>query len=304
MKTLTTHRIQVVPGRDVATWIQFINENRIHVLQRKPLQLTVDFGEATFINAWHVVSLACLIEEYFMEGIQIKFQLSGVSDSIRLYLEKMSFFRHWEPGTDRNNFAQDLAERVMPIWKVDCSRTHFYIDYTRQYYQNNFLLEQDLSPISIVMAEIFNNIQDHSESKVSGYCLVQYAPNRHELSVSICDFGVGIPNKINAYRKQKGEAPIGHEKALMDSVIKGYSTKSTPQNRGLGLDLVLSNVKATNSSLLIVANEAILRREESREETAHEGMQNSFLGTHIHLRMDTTNLEKIEKVEGEDELFS
>lgn len=303
MKTLNSYRIHVVPTKYVAAWTQFINKNRVHVIETKPEILVVDFGEATFMNAWHAVSLACLIEEYFIGGVKIEFQYTGVSEAIRSYLEKMSFFKHWEAGIDRNDFSKSLRERMIHIWKVDCSRIQPYIDYVREYYQGNFLVEQDLSPISIVMAEIFNNIQDHSESEVSGYCLIQYAPNKHELQISICDFGVGIPHKINAYRKSMGEKTIRHEKALMESVVKGYSTKSTPQNRGLGLDLVLSNVKATNSSLIIVANKAILKVEMGNNEILHERMEKPFSGTHIHIKMDTTNFEKIEKVVGEEEEF-
>ncbi|MCM3404271.1 ATP-binding protein [Cytobacillus oceanisediminis] len=109
-----------------------------------------------------------------------------------------------------------------------------------------------LDDIKVSIEEIFNNINDHSSENI-GCIYAQHYPNINRLKISISDFGIGIPGSIQ--RKYV----LSDSEALMKSIQEGFSTESTPGNRGAGLNnLLTSIVKFNQGTVNIHSNKGIL----------------------------------------------
>lgn len=282
--TITITRLSMID------WIDFIAENRYRKI--KPTKLIVDLTHAFLASPYILVSLGCLIEEYHQKGVEVEFRRNQ-GGAVDIYLENLGIFDYWKPNFDRTSYHRTKVSTALPLWKVSFDMIDMYTPYAQKYFQDNYLEEQDLSPLHIVLAEVMNNINDHSASKVSGYCLTQYYPDKHELVIAVCDFGIGIPNKINRYLKSIGRKPIRQEKALKKSLENGYSTKSAPHNRGYGLHTILSNVNVTAGSLRIISNKAQFWQQ-TDENPVIERLERSFGGTFIIITLNTLMLEGLE----------
>jgi hypothetical protein len=100
------YTIQVITHKEIPSWISILNYNRFSnkFPADKPKILNIDFTNTHDIKPYHIVSLACLIEEYYQEGIQIKFaQMDRDNDAVT-YLRKLGFFQYWTSGYDRKKF--------------------------------------------------------------------------------------------------------------------------------------------------------------------------------------------------------
>jgi hypothetical protein len=107
--------------------------------------------------------------------------------------------------------------------------------------------------------------------------------------ISICDFGIGIPTKINNFEAESGRQRLSDKEAMRLALTLGFSTKSTPRNKGFGLSTVIDCVKSLNSGIKIISNEAIYMIDNQGDEYTLCTEQN-FLGTMIVITLNTKNL--------------
>lgn len=224
-----------------------------------PSGLLIDFTLCRFLEPGYVVTLACLIEEYHQRGLPINFTPSktrGVDD----YLRNIRFYEYWQEGFDRSSYTSTHIDTALCLWQVTQEMIDNYAQQARGYFAQNFLPGKDLDWLSICLAELFNNICDHSKSPVSGYCLTQYYPKTQQLVTAVCDFGVGIPSSINTFWQQQGKDVLSDTDALRIALRKRVTTKSTPRNRGFGLDNLSNIVKNLQGHLFFLSNFALLKQ--------------------------------------------
>jgi len=96
--------------------------------------------------------------------------------------------------------------------------------------------ERDFAEVRTCLGEIFNNIHDHSGSD-AGCIFAQWYPKESELQIAVADFGCGIPAVVRSV-----EPDISDANALVRATEDGFSTKSNPRNRGIGLFFLIQNV--------------------------------------------------------------
>jgi len=168
-----------------------------------------------------------------------------------------------------------------------------YVFQAKDYFNRHFFSDKDLQPLNTSLTELFNNVVDHSESKVGGYVFTQYFPNKHQIVISVCDFGNGIPKTINLYLEKMGRNVGSHLDALQLAFKKGFSTESTPTNRGLGLDNIASIVKSMKSDLLIISNDVCLNQKPDGS-VKKELMPEGFPGTLVVISFNTKHLKPLE----------
>ena len=286
--------IEVEVSKKADQWALFLNANRYINQQEKPDALIINLCSVTFIEPHHVVSLACLIEEYFLSDTEIKFSVCE-NRSIK-YLRELEFFNYWKKGFDRGKHRKTKVGTALCLWKVNAEMVHSYVVYAQRYFQKNFFSGKDLQPLNTALAETFNNILDHAKSQAGGYVFTQYYPQKHLIIISVCDFGKGIADKINEYLQAEENRTIASDSALLLAFKKGFSTKSTPHNRGFGLNTVSSLAKSMRSTLYFISNDAFVGQQITG--TLVKGrMENSFPGTQILIRLDTRHLRPLAEEE-------
>ena len=260
--------------------------NRCRFLKRMVSELRIDIREIDFIKPYHVVIIACLIEEYDKAG-----KIASVVNAkpkVDAYLNEIKFYNYWKPGFDRDNYTRVNIETTLCLWHISKPMISGYIDYAVDYYENNFFKGKDLYGLHNSLAEIFNNIFDHSESPIDGYVLTQFYPKENNIIVSVCDFGIGIPTKINQFRYREGKDLLDDNDALLKALQDGFTTQSTTHNRGYGLNNLLRISESMNGVMKIVSNGVYYLcdfRNNSVDQTFI--LERSFQGTLLIIELDT-----------------
>jgi anti-sigma regulatory factor (Ser/Thr protein kinase) len=103
-----------------------------------------------------------------------------------------------------------------------------------------------LEQLRMCLGELFNNISDHAGVS-TGFFFAQHFPNEQRVRISLADFGVGIPTRVRRMAPLLDDA-----EALSKAFEEGFSTKTTPRNRGAGLDWLKRYVVETNGGAVRV----------------------------------------------------
>jgi hypothetical protein len=283
-------------------WIRLIQKNRRSEVKKDVDELVINFAPTRFLHPSHIVALACLIEEYVISGAKVTFtgEPTYVVDK---YLKNIRFLEYWNPGFNRNKFTRTHIETTLCLWKVRNDMISSYATEAQKYFQNNFFAGKNLESLYLSLTEVFNNIFDHSRSPVDGYVLTQYYPNINKIITSVCDFGVGIPAKINQIWKESKRQELSDEDALRAAFFRHITSKSVPANRGFGLATLFGIITKLQGELTVVSNMGVLERHPGGSITIHP--PNIFFhGTLIIITLDARYLPDIEaQVEDEEFIF-
>ena len=135
--------------------------------------------------------------------------------------------------------------------------------------------------------EIFNNIRDHSGENI-GCLFAQHFPNRGIVNIAISDFGVGIPFNV-----RKMNPSMKDSEAIKLAAQEGFSTKTNPQNRGAGLDILIKNtISHQSDKISIFSNYGILHVYKSKdgEDIIFKPVKNTLFfypGTLLNIEVQT-----------------
>jgi hypothetical protein len=147
-----------------------------------------------------------------------------------------------------------------------------------------------LYEVKTCLSELFNNIKDHTQFDI-GSIFVQHYPNENRVSISLSDFGLGIPEKV------KETVPgLSDSAAIVQAVQEGFTSRSTPGNAGLGLDYLLRTVVGTNDgAVTIFSLGGIVEFQKKDGKICHKVLQNVGFcpGTTIDINLRTDLIEWI-----------
>jgi hypothetical protein len=286
---MNIYTIYVPKDRDAENWFKFINENLQYNGNHEVL--LVDFNKVNFLETDDFVVLACLIEFFYTKGFKISF--TGGTKQLNNHLDNIKFKHYWREGFDRSKFTSSSNESTLCLWKISKDRIYAYSVFAKKYFEK-FAHSKDLLPLASNLDEVFNNIFDHSQSQITGYIITQYYHKINKISFSVCDFGIGIPQSIRNYDKT---IPLNIEdyQLLLKSLQKGYSIKSTPQNRGFGLHNIQSFIENTNGMLSIVSNNGVIKILGEKESFGNINF--NFKGTLIKVEVDLNYFNDIDDSE-------
>lgn len=113
--------------------------------------------------------------------------------------------------------------------------------------------EKERTPLTYLIDELTNNINDHSFAEY-GSIFAQFYPSKKYLDVCICDLGIGI---LKSYLNN-GEYLNSHAEAIK-LAISGVSTKDRPEARGFGISTSLEMlVNGLNGRFFLWSGDALL----------------------------------------------
>jgi anti-sigma regulatory factor (Ser/Thr protein kinase) len=288
-------KIIKIINQNRTNWIGFIGSNRYNIENAvdPEKKILIDFEFAPFLEPYHIVSLACLIEEYHINGYEVLF-IKSLNHDINIYLCNIHFFDYWKMGFDRTVYKTPDIKSALNLWKIDPCMISNYVVQAQKYFQDNFLKNKNVEPLNISLAELFNNIFDHSESQISGFCLSQYYPKNDKLKIAVCDFGIGIPQRIIKYRKDYFNETLSESIAILNAFELNFSTKSKPHNRGFGLDTIKNIIRECNGSLRLFSNNTVFHI--SDVNTYFSRLPSTFNGTLFDIQLDTLYFDDSEDI--------
>ncbi|KWC88860.1 STAS domain-containing protein [Burkholderia cepacia] len=206
----------------------------------------LDFAPLKFIDSAGVTVLSNLIEFLKKVGAKTYFKGHKTLHTPVQFLDDSGFFRQYL-GYDLQQGAAVRAT-TLPLQLVEYSRSYGYMENRLVPWLANALEteERALSTVKVCFQEIFNNINDHSQVNI-GCIFAQHYPNKDLIQITVSDFGVGIP-----YRVQQLEGNLSDQQAIARASEQGFTTQTTVRNRGAGLHVLVQNVAARNDGAVMI----------------------------------------------------
>lgn len=282
--------IKITTAVNKTSWSTFINTNRLsseRFAKSNVKVLKIDIRECQFMEPFYLVSLACLIEEYYLQGVQIEF-IQGNNIDLNDYLSGVNFFNYWSAQRNESIYLPATQTTTLNLWKISNEMISGYADTAQKYFEQNYISDKNLMPLSTSLSELFLNIFDHSKSPISGFCLTQYYPNVGKIKFSVCDFGIGIPTSINNYLRSKDSPILSEMESLMKAFELHFTTQSTPRNRGRGLDNIKGIITSNKGVLRVISNSVCYIMDNGKVNSYSTKVP--FNGTHFELVLDVKNL--------------
>ncbi|NQU32621.1 MAG: hypothetical protein HQ521_05245 [Bacteroidetes bacterium] len=289
MSVVKIKTIHVIDFNSVKNHVRWLSENRVskHNYRVFPAKAVfIDFSLSRFLKPYHIAPLACLIHEYQIKGFKI--QLKNVRLEIKAYLESFGFDKFCD-SLKNAEYEIPKDKKVFPLWHISEEKKEFYIVKVQEYFENNHFKGHDLFVLGNSLAELMNNIFDHSSSKIPGYTFTQYNTRSNTIVTCVCDFGIGIPTCVNNYLKNNNIVRLTDQDALGKAFEFKFSSLTKPHNRGFGWDTIFSSLKSLGGKLHVVSNNALyvmLENGKILKETLHTG----FPGTLVVITLNTNKL--------------
>jgi anti-sigma regulatory factor (Ser/Thr protein kinase) len=108
--------------------------------------------------------------------------------------------------------------------------------------------------IATAVWEIYSNAFEHGASSVGVFTCGQHYPQMHVISLTVVDFGAGIPGTVRTVR---GMEALSDENAIIWALQPGTTSKQG--NRGVGLNLFWDFVKLNGGSVDLLSHHGIVR---------------------------------------------
>lgn len=262
-------------------------------------KVAFDFHRLNFIDPIGVTVLSNVIEYLRSKGVSWELRNYSSSSASVQYLDDSGFFEYYLGHKLRANAA--LRRSTLPLKLLPHQRSHSWLESSFTPWMRSCAdVSEDgdnFATIKVCLTEIFNNTRDHSGLEI---CSVygQYFPQEKCVVLAISDFGVGIPTNV----KRKADFKSDSE-AILTAMREGFTTQSSPRNRGAGLDVLIKNVVRNNGGAVYIRS---LHGAINTFKTAGGFVRSAvdsaacdafYPGTLIEVKIYTELLEKVEEKE-------
>jgi hypothetical protein len=211
-----------------------------------PPEISFDFSALRFIRPAGVVFLSNLLWWLHYQGTKVTLTGTGGGSSALKFLDDSLFFE--QHCGHKLCATASPRSTTRPLVRIAQKDSHDWL-------QSNLvpwlagrleISEASLYGFKNCVSELFNNIQDHTQYDI-GSIFVQHFPAEHSVTISLSDFGLGIPAKVREKLQD-----VSDSGAIIEAVKEGFTTRSTPGNKGVGLDYLLRTVVLGNGGQVTI----------------------------------------------------
>ena len=212
-------------------------------LQQRPRKIVFDFKKLKHIQVGGITTLSNVIELCRHMRIKTVFRNVDACGAHRFLHGSGLLTQYHDVVLD----AQD-RHSFLPLQLVEYDRSFNHVSNQLIPWLARILGhdERALTSLKAGLSEVFNNIKDHSTVNV-GCSASHYDPNEGKITICVADFGIGIPGRVREKIKLSND-----QAAIAMACQQGFSTKTTPRNRGAGLHVLIQNVVARNHGTVII----------------------------------------------------
>ena len=221
-------------------WNQANNDN---------MDVTCEFSQCNFLRHNAVALLGGLTRLIQVRGGIVRFALGSIPKKVRANLEENGFISTLGfEGTPRTGNS-------IPYREDSHQDETVLVDYLKTKWLGRgwvHVSERLRDKIVGRVWEIYANAFEHGKSPIGIFSCGQHYPRRHELKLTVVDFGVGIPSNVRIYARNQN---IPADKALRWAFQRGTTTKPNGTSRGMGLDLLKEFVKLNKGKLEVFSHD-------------------------------------------------
>ncbi|QIL78379.1 hypothetical protein [Hymenobacter sp. HDW8] len=290
----------------------FLLENRyvrVHATAPELTSVRITLEGTHTVKPHHVVSLACLLEEYYAAGIPIAF--TPCATPAYGYLQNIGFLDMWgtERPTAHTGFTPMDDPTAFAVWKASPELMTDYVLSAYDHFKYRFFEDKDISFLPTYLTELFNNVFDHAfaegATERSAFGMLQYYPTTKRLFASVSDFGMGISTSVNRFLRSRQESELLPMEALRKATELHFSSHSRPHNKGRGLDTLRVGLTALRGTLTIQTSHALYHLSRDGKESLHSLPGIDFPGTTVTIKLSYGDLEQdsMDEIQEEAALF-
>ncbi len=235
----------------------------------------VDFSSCRFLRQNAVAFLGGLARLIQASGRAVVFDWDTLQDDIRANLTQNGFIDTFD-GTRRGWTGNSVPYREYRDESIGA---------IAEYLENRWLgrgwvqIDQDSSEEIVQNAlEIYSNAFEHSTSPIGVFTCGQRYPSLKELSLTVVDFGIGIPPNVRRFLNQPGKPAA---EALEWAFKLGNTTRANKVSGGTGLNTLKRFVKQKNGKIEIYSHDGYALI--SAEQEVYDSAPTFFCGTLINI---------------------
>jgi len=198
MQLLMTAPVIVLPAQFRGSTLSQVARDVVRHVDDKhnwPEAITFDFSRLNFIHPAGVVFLSNLVYWLNEKGTAVSFTNCDVSRDAIGYLDDSLFFEQH----CRKKLSSYSAPRstTRPLQRIAQKDSHAWLetDFVPWLAAQLGITQPSLYTFKACVSELFNNIQDHTRYDI-GSIFIQYFPKKNLITISLSDFGLGIPLKV------------------------------------------------------------------------------------------------------------
>lgn len=251
-----------------------------------PAELHIDLAPLVFIRPAGVVFLSNLISWLRNKGTKVTLLNINLRRQAIVFLDDSLFFEQ-HCGAKRRPAAAPRGT-TRPLKLIAHANSHDWLrsDLIPWLSDRLRITEPSLHPFQNCLAELFNNIQDHTRHDI-GTVFAQHFPKENRVYVTLSDMGRGIPATVKTALPK-----LTDYEAIVKATEEGFTTKPTPRNQGIGLDYLIKEVVGRNQgTATFCSGTSVVRFEPGPEGIQHQQLWSTgfYPGTTVDivLRTDT-----------------
>lgn len=247
------------------------------------LKIKIDFENLNFVSPIVLAIIVAFIEKLRLRH-DVKVDCCNLSSTNSDYIARMDFFNEVGFSYLENFNRHDGSGRFIPITRITEKNYMTMTSKLTRIIQEQWEGVDDsvVGALDWSLAEIIDNVFNHSKTRIDGFVTAQYFPSRNRIDFAVIDGGIGIPRRL------RSRAIYNHFSACeaLEHAVEQDVTVDPENNKGAGLYY---------TKRIIEENRGILRINSDKAELLVNGKHKNvgeapkWSGTVVQLRIKTNN---------------
>jgi hypothetical protein len=244
-----------------------------------------NFDQCVDLTAEAVAFLGGLVRWAQSQNKEVQFQLGTLNRALYSRLAQIGLLDAL--GLDRRRWRKT----TIPFREDSRKNEDSIINYLNLIWSSDRALVPSRQVRQLIVGylwELYDNAFEHGHSRVGVIACGDHFPKQNLLTITVLDFGEGIPNQVRLFLNAPDLAP---ELALKWAFRPGKSTKRENIKRGLGLNIVSELVTKTQGKLRIFSHDGFAEIDSTSQRFAARSLY--FEGTMITLSLRPEMLSRV-----------
>jgi anti-anti-sigma regulatory factor len=209
-------------------------------------EIVFDFSQLRFIDGSGLTVFCNTLEWLFNRDVKCSFRHFNLNNEAVRYLDDCGFFKKYI-GNKLGKYST-VRSSTLPALEIASADTYGWLEGKAAPWIAHKLgtIPEKLQTVKVCMKEIFNNISEHSDED-TGFVHIQHYPAADKLSITISDFGKGIPAVIRTKYPY-----VNDTRAILLATTDGVTTKIGGGYCGHGLDELVQYTVIRNRGLVSI----------------------------------------------------
>ena len=242
----------------------------------------IDCGNLSTLTPLGLNILASMIHNLHLQGREITF-IPPANRKTLQYMTDQGFFVEFHFDNVNKPLKQANRSTSVMLRRMDEFVGSYPIEVADWLSRNSSVpAEAVRDMVGITLAELINNVFDHSKSPIGCCICAQAYKDEGKLTLSVTDLGIGfLESLLPQYSSLQSD-----EAAISFAVQEGVSSRSNRRNRGAGLHILSEWMKTQCGELEIISKDGRWRQL-PQGSCEHETLRFSFPGTCINMHVPT-----------------